>query len=131
MSQTAFFSPADVGELPDEKDHYVVFTNRSPRSYICSQEPHEVHRTKGEEIVEVIRREHRRSAVKNHQGDPSARQNFYSLLIHKILEVYAEVAPSASQEQVASLNETPKPRDLAVHAQYLSQTLFGCELLVA
>jgi hypothetical protein len=39
--QSVFFSPADIGPLPDAKEHSVAYQNDSPVAYFCS-EPREI-----------------------------------------------------------------------------------------
>jgi hypothetical protein len=39
VQRSCFFRPAEIGELPDQKAHWVAFTAQSPIAYFCSQEP--------------------------------------------------------------------------------------------
>lgn len=39
--RSAFFSPVEIGPLPDDKDHAVSYQAGSPTAYFCS-EPHEI-----------------------------------------------------------------------------------------
>jgi len=47
FDNSALFSPSDIGHLPDDGPHYVAF-DHGLIAYLCSDEPHPVHKIPGE-----------------------------------------------------------------------------------
>ncbi|ENU5815649.1 hypothetical protein ACE34P_003249 [Vibrio fluvialis] len=45
IQNSAAFSPMDIGAMPDDDDHYLVFKRGSNNAYRCSDEPEEVKKT--------------------------------------------------------------------------------------
>lgn len=45
IQNSAAFSPKDIGEMPDEDDHYLVFERGNNIAYRCSNEPKEVRKS--------------------------------------------------------------------------------------
>jgi hypothetical protein len=53
FSHSALFSPVDIGHLPDDSQHYIVF-NHDPAGYFCSEKPRQLNKViKGYEFTEL------------------------------------------------------------------------------
>ena len=123
--RSAFFSPKDIGSLPDDGRHYVVFTTRTSDAYLCS-EPHRVRRTRVEEIFKLASARKRRPE----EAELTKGEDFYTRLVTKMLDAYAREGRKLGHGAIEQLRRLSRDREPAPFAQYLSQTLFDCELLV-
>ncbi|MDX2032397.1 MAG: hypothetical protein SF339_17105 [Blastocatellia bacterium] len=114
-----FVSPAEIGELPDNETHRVVFSNRVEQVYFCpSQQP----------IYGVIPGERFPEAVRERLAGvtPSVLDDaFY----HRIAaDMVSLVSPN--RRIFDELSRGKAEMAAATFANYLAKTLFDCELLV-
>lgn len=123
--RSAFFSPNDIGTLPDDNLHYIVFEPDDPIAYRCSQERKPVHWSHGEALLENIEV----SFTKKHQKIDlsffkSITHNFLGLLEerHKDLSVFKD--KEFLSQKLESLQRE------AAFAAYLSRAYFDAELFV-
>lgn len=133
VARSAFFRPGDIGELPDDRFHYVVFTDRSLEAYFCSEKPARVARTGADDVLKLARRiaERAGAAVSSRVDTTGARDEFYLRLIESMLEIYSRIEKGVEKAAAVAATMGRERRDLAAQAQRLSQNLFGCQLVVA
>lgn len=141
VNNSAAFSPLDIGPLPDENEHYVVFERGASFGYRCSVEPKKVSR--------VNVRDGFKSALEQRGVEPrpigidGIRQ-----LSFRMLSLIERAAPTeltsganfgvnASSEtqftesqSVGSARRIVESRSPIESAAYLARTFFGCELIV-
>lgn len=127
LEESAFFSPTDIGEFQDEGSHYVVFREGSDESFACS-EPTKVRRTLPRKFLELLAA--RAPRKKAERGGPSP-QDFYRDLTHQMLEIYGKQGGKLPEADISSLLDRARSRSSGAMAQFISQSLFDCELLVS
>jgi hypothetical protein len=119
IAQSLFVSPGDVGELPDNESHRVVFSNRVEDVYFCPSQQRLNRVIQGEKFSEAIRE--RLSEVESQVLD----DDFY----HRIAsEMVSLVSPN--RRIFDELSRGKFKMSAATFANYLAKTLFDCELLV-
>ena len=116
--QTWFFAPSDIGPLPDEDEHYVVFARSKPDAYFCS-EPRRLRRIDHEGLFRRRLPERRRS---------SQRHVTLLSLVEELLSVY-DGRRSGLDFDPAGVRRLRDRRPSAELVTYLSQTLFDSQLL--
>lgn len=141
VSNSSAFSPLDIGKLPDDNEHYVVFEKGSNVGYRCSDQPKKVHRVNLRNGFASALNE--RDVTPRPLGLEGLRQ-----LSLKMLSVIERVAPgevpssamqgddatsevlSVGPGETGSARRIVESRSPIESAAYLARTFFGCELIV-
>ncbi len=119
MALSLFVSPAEIGELPDNETHRVVFSNRVEEVWFCpSQQP----------IPGVISGTRFPEAVRERLAGTSAAELDDAFYHRLAAEMVSLVSPNRRIFDELSRGKAEMPA--AVFANYLAKTLFDCELLV-
>lgn len=126
ISNSAAFRPSDIGPLPDDDEHYVVFEKGTVDAYVCSEKPKQVARV---DLKDGISAALIRDGVK-----PRDLGNEYlSRLIHKLIAVI-ESAELVREDERLKVDyqeiesKTSEGRSLEQVAAHLARTYFGCEI---
>ncbi len=119
VASSLFISAAEIGELPDNDHHRVVFSGLSTDVYFCS-EPRRLEQViDGRNFKESIRR--RLAARKAETLD----QDFFYRLASEMVSLV-----SPNRRIFDELSRGKSEMSAATFANYLAKTLFDCELLV-
>lgn len=121
VERSAFFAPSAIGDLPDEGSHYVVFTDRDLIAFLRS-EPVKIKRTDAREILELLS-----ASV---PGSTTTRnESFFEELITQMIDVYRRKGTKLSPADLDAFRRISSARASPAVAQFVSQTLFDCELM--
>lgn len=124
-TQTAFFRPSDIGELPDDKEHFIAFRSGQTYGWFCS-DPKEVRRISAEDIFSG-RLSHRRI---------QRVVPFYETLANELVQTFEKSVTKRGSLDARTRRLIAASRQLQVggraeeRAIFISLTLFGCDLLV-
>lgn len=146
LKNSVAFDPLDIGPLPDDDDHYVVFEKGTATAYRCSSEPVQIVRTSleggvrrallarsvqardlGETgLLELSRRMlDSIEEVGTGRSEPRLRESAQSY------ENYVAI-PSIerAEQEIETVRQIVDSRRPVESAAYLARTFFGCELIV-
>ncbi|MGN8160354.1 hypothetical protein ACS8YF_16970 [Salinisphaera sp. SWV1] len=128
LAHSAAFSPADIGVLPDDQEHYVVFEKGSTIGYRCSEDPEAIPRIPLREGFRYALRE--RGVESRTFGQEGMRQISLNMLgsIEKAAFLNDELGISFTE--ILGARAIIESRGSVESAAYLARTFFGCELLV-
>lgn len=124
VENSVIFSPGEIGTLPDDDEHYVVF-NDDPDAYLCSDNPTQV---KAHKMAKVLasNRDHRPTRDLNEAGIREVGETIVEVLrasrVRRGLIGHKSVNPD---EVARAINEQPTLRTLA----YISHTVLDSQLL--
>src|SRR5262249_14728142 len=124
-ARSAFFAPSDIGPLPDEAEHFVAFRADAPQAWTFS-EAREVRRhTEGTVFGPSLERRLRAAPGR-------AVSEFLRDLGDTLLNVYEQTVTRTRRRplNVSSFRSLRSMQDPGRYAQFVSQTLFGCQALV-
>lgn len=116
---TAFFSPADIGPLADNNEHYIAYEANRTNGWFCSV-PKSVPNHGFRKIQAFV----------NRSEGHECNQGLYAQLI----EEYAATVRSQARFDLLNLitasNTFTGPLALAHRASYLAELIFDCQLLI-
>src|SRR5262245_45680830 len=119
VASSLFINPGEIGELPDNRPHRVVFSGRSDDVYVCSR-PHRlggvIH---GAAFTESVRR-----SVSERESQ-SLDDEFFSRLAGDMVSLI-----SPNRRIFDELSGGKVEMSASTFANYLAKTLFDCELLI-
>jgi hypothetical protein len=124
-TRTAFFRPSDIGELPDDDEHFIAFRPGQANGWFCS-DPKEVRRIRAQDIFSG-RLGHRRT---------QRLLPFYQSLANELVQTFERSVTkrrslnARTQRLIAGLRQAPFTGRPEERAGLISLTLFGCDLLV-
>jgi hypothetical protein len=121
--RSVFWSPREIGPLPDDYEHYIVFRVGDAHGYFCS-EPKFVERTGAESLLRRARDE---TPVRDERL-PS--RNYFLELTEQLVEIYSQREPAEASRFERSRTAI-RDRDPEDDAAIAAQMLFGCALLFA
>ncbi len=122
--ETAFWSPCEIGNLPDQGDHYIAFRKGDPIGYLCS-EPVEVKKVP----IKILIYER----VKPQTLSPRARipsHEYFNDITKFLVELYKRERPFRSPFEEGSVLEQ-SDRDPQEKSALIAQFLYGCSILFA
>lgn len=142
VNNSAAFSPIDIGTLPDDEEHYVVFEKGSTFGHRCSSEPEKIQRVDLRQGFNNLLKE--RGIEARPLGLDGLRQ--LSLKMLKTIEkttsrnmspdaaptmvVLSDIRSIATPEEAAGARQIVESRSPIESSAYLARTFFGCELIV-
>jgi hypothetical protein len=125
INNSAAFRPSDIGQLPSNDEHYVVFQKAASHGFRCSDDPKRVRRT--------VLGDGLRAAMSELKPREIRREDIVALS-NRMLEVIerrlladaqiAEVSDGASARRMAA------ERDPVETIGYMALNFFGCELVI-
>ncbi|MDQ3013852.1 MAG: hypothetical protein M3X11_24510 [Acidobacteriota bacterium] len=119
VAHSLFVSPLDIGELPDNQNHRVVFSGDTKDVYFCPK-PRKLERAiHGEDFAERIKEA---LAVKEPE---LLDDDFFRVLAEDMVSLV-----SPNRRIFDELSRGKFEMTAATFANYLARTLFDCELLV-
>ncbi len=119
VAHTLFISPGEIGELPDNQNHRVVFSGTTKDVYFCSKPRRLEHAIHGEDFAEAMPK-----VLASREPEVLDDACFHRLAS----EMVSLVSPNRrifDELSRGKFEMTP-----ATFANYLARTLFDCELLV-
>ena len=124
VDNSAAFKPSDIGSLPSNDEHYVVYRKGSSHGFRCSDDPRRVKRTN--------LRNGLRAVIPEVKPRPITRDVVVALS-NRMLDVierrsaadpyWAEILDGASARRIAT------ERDPVEAIGYMARNFFGCELV--
>ncbi|MGH9842936.1 MAG: hypothetical protein ACREEM_29715 [Blastocatellia bacterium] len=119
VALSLFVSPREIGELPDNESHCVVFSNRVEEVYFCPLQQKLNRVIQGEKFGEAIR------ARLAGAEAASLDDEFY----HRIASDMVSLI-SPNRRIFDELSRGKVQMSAAMFASYLARTLFDCDLLI-
>jgi len=119
VASSLFVNPGEIGELPDNQSHRVVFSGKSDDVYLCSKPLRLDGAIHGNVFAEAVRR------VISEIEPQSLDDEFFH---HLAGEMVSLVSPN--RRIFDELSRGKVEMSAATFANYLAKTLFDCELLV-
>lgn len=123
ISNSAAFSPVDIGPLSDDKQHYVVFERGTSVGYFCSDNPVEVRKTSIKDGLKYLIQS--RDVQPRDLGERGLRDISDHMLEALTCQRSKEFKPVVSELRALLSN---RPTIEAVG--YISRTFFDAELLI-
>ncbi len=122
---SAAFSPLDVGQLPDDDDHYIVFEKQKPLGLFCSNSTKEIPKTSLEGGLPSALRDVP-SRELGEEGLNNISKHMLSILENRASKPPLSLKPSDIQE----INNVVSDRSTIEGLSYMSRTFFNAELVV-
>lgn len=120
ISNSAAFSPLDLGPLPDDNQHYVVFERGTAVGYFCSDNPIEVRKTSIKEgLSNLIKSRNIQSRDIGESGLRDISENMLETLSLRNRRLV-----------VSELRGILSNRPITEVVGYISRTFFDAELLI-
>lgn len=121
-----WFRPSDIGPLPDDDDHYIVFERNHPVAYFCSKDPRPL-KAKLDKSSVARRQEQVFDARKAHLD-----KDFFTRIANELLHISEESKEAAPQllTERFSRNRRRTKKQEAQFAAYLSRSLLNAELII-
>jgi hypothetical protein len=120
-TQSIFISPLEIGTLPDDESHCVVFSSSSSDAYFCSDPKMIKMPIHGRRLAESFK-----TRMSNLQPYNMDRQFFDRLADEMMLIIKAE-QPIFDMELISTQRRELNP---VLFVSYLSRTFFDCEFLI-
>ncbi|MCF7981913.1 MAG: hypothetical protein K9K86_08005 [Pseudomonadales bacterium] len=127
ISNSAAFSPKDIGPLPDNDKHYVVYKKKANIGYICSEGAIEIPKIslKGG-ITSVLKK---REVPIQELGETGLKRIADQML--KILETRETTLTQADRiRDIGGIRQIVKNRSIVESIGYMSRTFFNTELVI-
>jgi hypothetical protein len=127
--KSRFFAPSAIGALPDANDHSVAFRSGSPQAWLFS-EPRELH---NRTVDSIFGPNARRTGNALRTG---SRDDVFRTIGDDLLNVFEQSVQRENlfdgeiSRQIISLRQGRTIPDSSKYASFVSQTLFGCMLLL-
>ena len=119
VAHSLFVSPLEIGELPDNQNHRVVFSGATKDVYFCSK-PRRLERViHGEDFTE------RMEALLSTKEPEVLDDDFFRVLAEDMVSLV-----SPNRRIFDELSRGKFEMTAATFANYLARTLFDCELLI-
>jgi hypothetical protein len=119
VSESIFVRPDDIGELPDNDQHRIVFTRRSDEVYLCSTPTKLANVIYGDRFPDFARK-------MNSIFEPKALdQHFFEHLTEVMIAIF-----SPNRRMFDELLRGQVEMDVVTFASYIAKTFFDCELLI-
>src|SRR5262245_42226081 len=119
VASSLFVNPGEIGELPDNQSHRIVFSGKSDDVYLCSK-PRKlegvIHGVTFAEAVQRIISERERQLLDD---------EFFHRLVGDMVSLI-----SPNRRIFDELSRGKVEMSAATFANYLAKTLFDCELLI-
>jgi hypothetical protein len=119
VASSLFVNPGEIGELPDNRSHRVVFSGRSEDVYVCSKPQKLGGVIHGEAFADSVRR-----AVSEKKPQSLDGEFFWRLAGDMVSLI------SPNRRIFDELSEGKVEMSASTFANYLAKTLFDCELLI-
>lgn len=128
VDNSAFFSPSDIGLLPDEKDHYVVFARNNPIGWFHSSETRKTKKRfqKGEfeeYFISIVRERPKELSLEFFQA---GNEHFIGFLEAR----GKEIDSIRRFERAQSISDKRTRNDAALLLSYLTRTYLDAELVI-
>jgi hypothetical protein len=119
VASSLFVNPGEIGELPDNRSHRVVFSGRSDDVYVCSK-PHRLGGAlHGGAFADAVRR------IVSEREPRSLDDDFFWRLAGDMVSLI-----SPNRRIFDELSGGKVEMSASTFANYLAKTLFDCELLI-
>jgi hypothetical protein len=119
VASSLFVNPGEIGELPDNRSHRVVFSGRSADVYICSKPRRLDGVIHGEAFADAVRQ------VVSGREPQSLDDEFFNRLAGDMVSLI-----SPNRRIFDELSAGKVEMSASTFANYLAKTLFDCELLI-
>jgi hypothetical protein len=119
VAQSLFVSPREIGELPDNQSHCVVFSNRVEEVYFCPLQ---------QKLTRVISGVRFADSIAGYVAAGEAatlNDEFYHRLASDMVSLV-----SPNRRIFDELSRGKVEMNAAMFANYLARTLFDCDLLI-
>ena len=119
VAGSLFVPPGEIGELPDNEIHRIVFSSRAEDVYLCPG---------GQRLRQVVHGEHFAAAIAARLQDREPARLDEAFYLHLAADMVSLVSPN--RRIFDELSRGKFEMSAATFADYLAKTLFDCELLI-
>ena len=127
VANSAAFAPSDIGPLPDDNDHYLVFEKRKTIGFFCSKEPKKIPKTLLEGGLPLaLQRREVRSRELGEEGLKAISEEMLSILESQESKLLKERKP----RDIQGIRNIMRDRSTLEGLGYISRTFFNAELVV-
>jgi len=127
INHSAAFRPADIGELPDGDEHYVIFAKSSDIAYRCSSQPKKIVPFDLQQWVRAV------SSVASKRLFGQQGLSNLLLKMSKVVETEYNTRRGIGDDprlDAVSTRRILEERSPFEAAAYLARSIYGCELLI-
>lgn len=122
VAGSLFVRPGEIGELPDNESHRVVFSGRHERVYLCSSGQ------EGRRLEKVVHGEDFAATIEKLTAEREAERLDEPFYLHLAADMLSLVSPN--RRIFDELSRGKLAMTAATFADYLAKTLFDSELLI-
>ncbi|MGH9769860.1 MAG: hypothetical protein ACREAB_20745, partial [Blastocatellia bacterium] len=119
VASSLFVNPSEIGELPDNQSHRVVFSGKSDDVYLCSKPRKLDGVIHGDAFAEAVQE------IVSERVPQSLDDEFFHRLAGEMVSLI-----SPNRRIFDELSRGKVEMSAATFANYLAKTLFDCELLI-
>jgi hypothetical protein len=127
FERSVFFNPLDIGNLPDDDVHYVVFNRSNSVAYLHSEEPRKIERLYfGKEFLGI-------QSLRTSQRKTKVNEGFFEELSYQMAGIIRNRIPEFDQLEVFQIEVQKKRetvREKAQFSAYLARSYFDAELFI-
>jgi hypothetical protein len=127
FERSAFFNPLDIGSLPDDDVHYVVFSRPNSVAYLYSEEQRKIERFYfGKEFWGI-------QSLRNSQRKTKIDESFFEEISYQMAGIVRNRIPDFDQLETFQIEVQKKRetlREKAQFAAYLARSIFDAELFI-
>lgn len=127
VRNSAAFAPSDIGRLPDDEEHYLVFEKWATHGYICSDHPIEVNKRSLEggvmALVEQV-------AAKSRKIDPNMFRDLGVQMLTSLRKAERRIRSEDDFFGLEGIERILNERNPIEGVAYISRTFYGAELII-
>ena len=127
IPHSAAFSPRDIGPLPDDLSHYLVFARGAPNGFRCSENPIEVKKRSLAQGLEPVLRE--RDVRRRSLGEDGFRQIAKSM-VDVLAQSEKRIRKYKKTVDVEGVRRIVDERPPVDAVRYMARTFYDAELVV-
>jgi hypothetical protein len=124
INNSAFFSPSDIGQLPDYLEHYVVFNERSSNAYVCS-EPKKIDSYTGQKFMKYFQK-------LIHEHKKKIDSEYFLRLTELLVSILKDARVQVDLEKLKHKVKIESDEHVYIRlSTYILRVYFGTEMFVA
>ncbi|MGY6278099.1 hypothetical protein [Methylomonas sp. MgM2] len=127
VENSAAFSPKDIGPLPDDDEHYVVFQRGSTIGFRCSNEPVKIKKTPLKDgIIHLLKKRD----IQTRQFDDDGLRTIIDRMLNVLSNGDERLKRRKKSVDIEGLIRITSNRPSIASIRYIARTFFDAELLI-
>jgi hypothetical protein len=127
ISNSAAFSPKDIGDIPDDEEHYVVFERGSSHGFFCSNHPVKIRKASLKDGIIKLLQSHN-AAIKK-LDEPEFR-NIADKMIDVLSAAEKRLKLTKDYIDIDGIRRITSNRTPIASIGYMARTFFDAEFLI-